>query len=263
VEEALTPAQFRAVWSAKPSLRAVYRDYYRRMEGWCRPGVIVELGAGSGNLKETMPAVLATDIVAAPWLDAVVDGHALPFADRSVDSIVGLDVLHHVQYPVRVFVEAERVLRPGGRLVLVEPGITPVSSLVLRLGHPEPVDMRVDPLAEGDPDPEKHPMDSNQALPTLLAGRHRSRVADRVPHLRLVVRQYLSLFAYPLSGGFRPWSLMPSRLVGPVLRAEARLTPAVGRLLGFRLMLVYERVGEAEVEGHRGQAGLRTAAYRV
>jgi SAM-dependent methyltransferase len=263
MEEALTPAQFRAVWSAKSSLRAVYRDYYRRMEGWCRPGVVVELGAGSGNLKETMPAVLATDIVAAPWLDAVVDGHVLPFADRSVDSIVGLDVLHHVQYPVRVLVEAQRVLRPGGRLVLVEPAITPVSSLVLRLGHPEPVDMRVDPLVDGTPDPQKHPMDSNQALPTLLAGRHRARVAHRVPDLRLVVRQYLSLFAYPLSGGFRPWSLMPSRMVGPVLRAEARLSPALGRLLGFRLMLVYERSAEGADEGHGDHAGLQTAAYKV
>ncbi len=241
MEEALTPEQFRAIWDAKPSLRAVYGDYYRRLKSWCRPGVIVELGAGSGNLKEAMPGVVATDIVAAPWLDAVVDGHALPFADGSVDSIVGIDVLHHVQFPVRVLVEAQRALRPGGRLVLIEPAITPVSSVVLRLGHPEPVDMRADPLADGQPDRDKHPMDSNQALPTLLAGRHRARTERRVPHLHMVLREYLSLAAYPLSGGFRTWNLMPPRLVGPVLRAEERFIPCLGRLMGFRLMLVYER----------------------
>jgi len=78
VEEALTPEQFRDVWNAKPSLRAVYRDYYRRLEEWSRPGMIVELGAGSGNLKEAMPEVVATDIVSVPWLDAVVDAQALP-----------------------------------------------------------------------------------------------------------------------------------------------------------------------------------------
>ncbi len=229
------------MWDAKPSLRAVYHDYYRRVEQWCRPGMIVELGAGSGNLKEAMPGVVATDIVAVPWLDAVVDAHALPFAGGSVDSIVGIDVLHHVQYPVRLLAEAGRVLKPGGRVVLVEPAITPVSRIVFKLGHPEPVDMGADPLAEGEPDPHKHPMDSNQALPTLLAGRHRSRVAERVPHLRLLCRDHLSLAAYPLSGGFRPWNLVPPRLVDPLLRLEGMLTPALGRLMGFRLLLVYER----------------------
>lgn len=241
MEEALTPAEFRAVWNAKPSLRAVYRDYYRRMERWCRPGVVVELGAGSGNFKESMPRVLSTDIVTVPWLDAVVDAHALPFAAGTVDSIVGIDVVHHVQYPVRFLAEAERVLKPGGRVVVVEPAITPVSRVVFGLGHPEPIDMGADPLADGEIDRDKHPMDSNQALPTLLAGRHRARVERRLPELRLLRREHLSLAVYPLSGGFRPWNLMPPRLVDPLLRLEERLTPALGRLMGFRLLLVYER----------------------
>lgn len=242
MEEALTPEQFREVWNTKPALRAVYEDYYRRMQRWCRPGVVVEIGAGSGNLKGVMPQVVATDIVVAPWLDAVVDAHALPFAPASVGTVVGIDVLHHVQYPVRFLAEAERVLRPGGRVVLMEPAITPVSRVVLGLGHPEPIDLRADPLADGDPDRDKHPMDSNQALPTLLAGRrHRPRLQQRLPGLRLVRSEHLSLAAYPLSGGFRPWNLAPARLVGPLLRLEDRLTPILGRLMGFRLLLVYER----------------------
>jgi len=243
MEEALTPEQFRAVWEAKPALRAVYGDYYRRIgqalaDG---PGPVVEVGAGSGNLAHAVPGVLATDIVPAPWLDLVLDAQDLPFADATVANLVGVDVLHHVEYPRRFLVEAQRVLRPGGRVVLVEPGITPLSRLVFKLGHPEPVDMEADPLADGRPSASKHPMESNQATPTLLARRYRGRLHQELPGLRVVHHEFLSLLAYPLSGGFRPWSLLPAALVGPALRLEARL-PKLGPYLGFRLLLVVERL---------------------
>lgn len=243
MEQALTPEEFREIWAAKPTLRAVYRDYYERIAAWSRPGTSVEVGAGSGNLAEELPGIIASDITRVPWLDLVLDAQRLPFAAASIDNLVGVDVLHHIEYPRRFLTEAARVLRPGGRVILVEPAITALSRVVFKLGHPEPVDMRVDPLAQGDPDPDKHPFDSNQALPTLLAGRHRGRVW---PETGLVVAhaERLSLVAYPLSGGFRRWSLLPSRLVGPVLRAEQRLAPTLGRLMGFRLLLVFEALGQ-------------------
>ncbi len=241
MEAALSPTEFRSVWDSKAVLRAVYGDYYRRMAAWCRPGTTLEVGAGSGNLKEVMADVVASDIVSCPWLDAVVDAQALPFADGSLANIVGVDVLHHVQYPRRFLVEARRVLAPGGRVVLLEPAVTPVSWAVFKVGHPEPIDMRADPLAAGAPDPGKHPMDSNQAVPTLLAGRYRSRMEQEIPGLRVAHVERLSLFAYPLSGGFRPWNLLPARLVGPVLRLEERLAPVLARAMGFRLLLVFER----------------------
>ena len=72
--------------------------------------------------------------------------HRLPFPDRAFGGIVLLDVLHHLPEPVRFFDEAARLLRPGGRLALIEPGITPLSGPVYRLLHEEPVDMAADPL---------------------------------------------------------------------------------------------------------------------
>ena len=239
-EHALSPEEFRAVWDSKPVLRAVYRDYYARIARWRQPGLVLEVGAGSGNLRDELPAVVSSDIVHSPFLDVVADAQRLPVADGSVATIVGVDVLHHIEYPRRFLAEARRALRPGGRVVLVEPAITPVSWAVFKLGHPEPVDLSADPLADGEPNPGKHPFDSNQALPTLVAGRHRDRVERDLGLLVAHVERF-SLIAYPLSGGFRRWSLMPAGFVNTVLGLERSVERMLGPLMGFRLLLVIER----------------------
>ncbi len=231
----------RARWREKPVLRAIYEDFYRRIAAACVPGRTLEIGGGSGNFKAHAPEVLSSDVQPVPWLDLVADAHALPVAAASLANIVGVDVLHHLHRPRLFFAEAARVLRPGGRVVLVEPAITPVSWPVYRYLHPEPVRLGDDPLIEGPADPGHNPYDANQAVPTTLFGRHLGRFHDLFPQLRLVARRRLGLVAYPLSGGFRRWSLMPTAAVGPLLRLEDALAPALGALMAFRMFLVVER----------------------
>lgn len=239
------PADYRAIWEAKPVLRAVYRAWYERMAALCKPGRTLEIGGGSGNLKAFAPDVVSTDILFADWLDAMCDAQRLPFADARIDNVVMMDVLHHLERPVRFLEEAARVLRGGGRVVMLEPGITPVSGLFYRFCHPEPVDMSADPMAEGPIDPARDPYDANQAIPTLLfgSGRRRAAFERRFPDLRVATVERLALVAYPLSGGFRPWSLVPAALVGPILALDGALAPLLGRLCGFRLLIVLEKRG--------------------
>lgn len=238
-------AEHRDLWARKPALRGVYTDWYHRLVAACKPGRTLELGGGPGNFKAFNDAarmeVVSTDIVFTPWLDAVCDGHYLPFADASFDNIVMIDVLHHLAKPRLFFAEAQRVLKPGGRVVMVEPAITAGSRLFYTFLHPEPVRLREDALAEGPPDPGRDPFDSNQAFPTLLFNRQRSRFEATFPALAVHTVRWFSFLAYPLSGGFRPWSLVPARLVEPLLRFERVLEPYLGRAFGFRMMTVLER----------------------
>lgn len=233
--------EHKTVWLKKPALRAIYSEYYRRIVGDCHPGRTLEVGGGTGNLKDYIGDVVSTDIVATPWLDAAADAQSLPFASGSFANIVAVDVLHHVERPRRFLGEVQRVLKSGGRLVLVEPAITPVSWLFYRFFHPEPIILGIDPLEEGPLSPGRKPFDANQAIPTLLFGKHRHRLAQMFPALRIVRCEYTSFFVYPLSGGFRPWSLVPQAAVAPLLRLERKLAPWIGRLMGFRLFAVLER----------------------
>jgi SAM-dependent methyltransferase len=230
------------VWNSKPMLRLIYDDFYRRIAANCVPGRSIELGGGIGNLKQRLDDVVSTDIQSAPWLDCVADAQKLPFADGTVSNIVMVDVLHHIEFPVNFFAEAERVLDAGGRIVMVEPAITWGSTLFYRLLHPEPVVMSADPLTAGEPDPKRDPYDANQAIPTLIATRDKERFHARFPAFRIAKVDWFSFVTYPLSGGFRRWCAVPTALSSTMLRLERALEPIAGRVAGFRLLLVIEKI---------------------
>ena len=65
--------------------------------------------------------------------------------------------------------------------------------------------------------------------------------AQAFPNLSIVGEEWLSLFAYSLSGGFKAWSLLPARWVTPMIKLENRLAPVLGKLLGFRLLFTVEK----------------------
>ena len=230
-----------SVWRTKGVLRLVYDDFYNRIASNCRHGTTIEIGSGIGNLKEKIENVISTDIQFAPWLDCVMDAQRLPFAVESADNIVMVDVLHHVEYVKSFFTEAERVLRPGGRIIMVEPAITWGSTAFYRLLHNEPVRMSADPLAAGAPDPTRDPYASNQAIPTLIATRERERFHRQFPNLQVDHVDWFSLAAYPLTGGFKRWSLVSEAMAKRLLQIERKIEPLIGRVLAFRMLLVIEK----------------------
>jgi SAM-dependent methyltransferase len=234
-------SEYRSVWDRKPVLRVVYDDLFRRIAEACAPGLTLEIGGGSGNLKDRLPDVIASDIQFAPWLDIVADAQRLPFRDGALSNMVMVDVLHHIEYPLVFLREAERVLRPGGRIVMIEPAITPGSTLFYRFVHEEPVDMGRDPLLVGEPRADRSPYESNQAIPTLIATRHRERFHALMPGLRIADVKWFSFAIYPLSGGFKSWSLVNGAMAKLGLAIEKILEPALGRLAGFRMLLVIEK----------------------
>jgi len=202
----------RRTWEDKPVLRTIYASYYARLSEAIVAGKTLEIGGGTGNFKACSPDVLSTDIVSNPWLDLVADAQALPFEDQSFCNIVMVDVLHHIEQPIRFFTEAQRILRPGGRLVMIEPSISWLTWPFYHWLHPEPVDMSFrleEPVAVNT---QRVPFDANQAIPSLIFTRQLDTFSSLFPQLSLTKLDWFDLLAYPLSGGFRRWSLIGHRL---------------------------------------------------
>ena len=128
--------------------------------------------------------------------------------------------------------------RPGS---MYDMSPTPLSQVLDEFLQTEATYLDDDPLIDADPDSSRDPFDSNQAIPTLLFKRHRARFEHAFPGLSLAELRYLGLWAYPLSGGFQSWSLVPAAAVGPLLRLEDRLAGIVGPFFAFRLMAVVEK----------------------
>jgi SAM-dependent methyltransferase len=240
-------AEHRRAWQRKPAVRRIYREeFFSRLLSFRRQGgVSVEVGAGPGFLKETSPEVISTDLIWSPWLDAVTDAHHLPFKSTSVTNIVGLDILHHLATPMDFLKEAERVLVTGGRLILVEPWVTPFSYLVYHYMHQEDCDLRVRPL-DGEAmrwATEKRAFDGNQAIPYLLfAPRALAATLAALPGLQPLVIEPFCLFAYLLSFGFKRISLLPEAFYPLVSKLEQATLPLWRSTAALRVLIVLEKL---------------------
>lgn len=252
--------EHRSAWDQNPTLRVLYADWYGRVAAALPSrdlGAFVELGSGPGLARDFIPGLLLSDVVKAPWHDQEISAQHLPFADGTVGALVLFDVLHHLVDPAAFFTEAERVLARGGRVVLCEPYLSPLSYPVYRFLHEEPVHLRVDPLAQrsrgrgGRGDDERFggaqdtqdPFDSNQAIPTLLFARPAGRAAfaARFPCLAVVSVDRLAGPSYAASGGFGHSPLLPAPLWRALFRLEGRLPGWSFHLIGFRMLVIVEK----------------------
>jgi hypothetical protein len=148
--------------------------------------------------------------------------------------------MHHVVFPLRFLRAAGQPLRSGGSLVMVEPAITWGSALFYRYIHQEPVDMSAEIFADGIPDGQRDPYAANQAIPTLLV-RDRDKFHRLVPELRIKDVSWFSFATYPLSGGFKPWTLVSEKTARAGLVFERRFERLFGRGFAFRMLIVIER----------------------
>ena len=236
----LLQAQAQA-WDQRPLLRRLYSDWYQAIVERLAsvPGKSIELGSGIGRLRDHAGSrITLTDVEKTPWVDERVDALELPYADGSLANIVMLDVFHHLADPSRFLDEASRVLTEGGRLIMLEPYCSLVSTFLYKRFHQERTDLDTPPF-EHDAATAKAPFESNQALTTLIFYRHRDEFRNRWPTLQLVEEKRLAFVLYPLSGGFSRRPLIPTALYGPLRLCEQFLKP-LAPLLAFRCFLVLE-----------------------
>lgn len=164
---------------------------------------------------------------------AAACGEALPFADESIASIVGLDVIEHVTDATLVAGEAERVLRSGGQLVMTTPNrfsLTPEPHVFLWGVGWLPQQWRAPYVRWRTGKPYEHVLlRSSWGLLDLFRGKRRLRARIVIPRVsvddaqgsvrrRWLIELYNRMIAWPV---LRPLFL----LHGPLFQVVARKVP--------------------------------------
>jgi SAM-dependent methyltransferase len=226
----------------KPFLYRIYEEWYRQIaaEVPAGPGDVLELGSGAGFMKEFLPGLITSDVFAVEGVDLIVDATELPFGDGELRGIVMSNVFHHLSDPRRFLDEATRCLRPGGRVVMLEPWNTPWARFIYRRLHHEPFE----PAAPHWGFDGNGPLsDANGALPWIVFQRDREQFLAEYPHWKIFKIHETMPFRYLVSGGVSMRSLMPGWTFAPWSVLEGCLSP-LRRLLGMFAVITLEKTDD-------------------
>jgi SAM-dependent methyltransferase len=150
-----------------------------------------------------------------------------------------MNVFHHVSDPRLFFREIERVVAPGGGIIMIEPYYGPSVRLIFkRLFTQEAYDTEAGEWPRHGR--EQVASDANQALSFIVLRRDLERWRSEFPDLELVADQPHTHMGYLLSGGVNFRRLLPDILGSLVLSVEQQLE-LVNPLLALQHTLVVRR----------------------
>jgi len=192
-----------------------------------------------------MPDAIATDLFPNPWLDQTENVYALSFATTSVSSVILFDVFHHLEYPGAALQEIHRVLRPGGRLVLFEPGLGFLGRTALPLFHHESLGLGQEiawtPPGGWHPNEAKYYAAQGNAWRIFMRGEHKEDILTcwAIKTCRPIVG-----LRWMMTGGFRG-PLLANRFTLPPAQFLEKLMSLTPQWFAARLLVVLEKPTES------------------
>lgn len=204
----------------KKYLYRLYQDWYTLIKENLGEldSTIIELGSGGGFLEKIIPQVIKTDIFFHPFIHIAMDGLMLPLERNSQDALVLLDVFHHMPNVKEFLDEAERTLKIGGRIIMIEPWVSKWSLKAYSLINHELMDANAKSWKFNSTGPLSG---SNQALPWIVFNRDREKFCSEYPRFQIVKIQPMMPFRYIFSGGLSTWISLPEFFYPLIKKFEA------------------------------------------
>ncbi len=241
IDSVATTIRHRDLIQSKPFLKKIYLDHYSHIVNeinTCPDGIKLEIGSGGSFLKEKVGDLITSDILELPYLDKVFSALEIPYPDESLSCICMTDVFHHLPDTELFLKEANRCLKPGGKIIMIEPANTLWGRFFFKYFHHEPFipDSKSWKLPPGGPMSM-----ANGALPSIVFVRDKKIFEEKFPHLKIDSPQYIHPFRYLLSGGVSMMALVPSWSYPFVSFVEDVLLRPISPLIGMFMRITVEK----------------------
>ena len=225
---------------SKPFLKAIYEEWYERLAAEVPRGTggVLELGSGAGFFSRYIPELITSEVFPCSDVSVILNAQNMPMENASLRAIVMTDVLHHMPDVRRFFAEAAQCLRSGGKILMIEPWVTPWSTFVYGRFHSEPF---LPEAAEWKFAASGPLSGANVALPWMVFVRDRARFEKEFPEFEIEEIRPFMPFRYLLSGGVSMRSLMPGFTHGIWALIERSLDFQRDRLGMFAFLAVRKR----------------------
>lgn len=233
--------QRREIARRDPPTRYAFSLWYKILAeaGKAAPqGLHVEVGSGGGFLEEFVPGLIKTEVEKFPFTDVVCRAEAMPFADGTVACLYLVNVLHHIEDPSAFFIEAGRVLCPGGRIAMIEPTGTVFSRLVHTYLHHEPFDPKT---PNWNLPPGGRLSGGNDAMPWIIFWRDRRLFEERFPYFRIKQAYQHDCLVHFLSGGVTTRSFLPTSALRILAAIEKKL-PFIQPVFALFQTVILEKI---------------------
>ena len=132
---------------------------------------VLELGCGAGHSKKYIKRnIKISDLTNYEFLDYKnVDCLNTPFEDASYDAVFSLSLIHHIPKSIKLFNEVGRILKKGGKYIILDINCSFFFKLITILTKSEKYDLDVNIYDENiNLTNPNDPFDSNNAVPKLI-----------------------------------------------------------------------------------------------
>jgi len=237
IDDPATTELRKQIIASKPFLKAIYDEWYGMLasELPAIDGKVLELGSGGGYCSEFIPGLITSEAFPCSAVQLVADAQRMPFAEGTLRAIVMTNVMHHLPNVREFFKEATRCLGSGGKILMIEPWVTPWSKIVYTRLHHEPFD----PNSAEWAFPPRGPLSgANNAMPWIVFERDRAKFETDFPALAVEKIWPFMPFRYLVSGGVTMRNLMPGFAHAAWLGLENALRSQMSRLGLFAFIAI-------------------------
>ena len=183
------------------ALGFLYEEWYSLISKFLSKvnGINIELGCGASFIDQINKSIKKTDVFLNSNTDFKLDAMDIgKNFENKISNLILVNVFHHISDPELFLKSAEKSLKSGGRIIMIEPSNNYWSRLVYKfIGH-EPFKTNQIESEFQSKDPL---LDSNQALSWIIFERDYEKFKNLFPMFSLIQKKNLMPFSYLLSGG--------------------------------------------------------------